>query len=102
MKLDGEDVIPGYGAGKGRAVDAGSGAQRALGRRGIVAVHEVETAAVADSGPESVRFFLQHLVPAHVRDFQPGYRKPRYPPGEQRKAGRVAFLAVLEEHLQSQ
>src|SRR5688500_10116758 len=46
MELDGKNVIPGHRAGKGLAVHRGRGAQPGVARRRIVAVHEVEAAAV--------------------------------------------------------
>src|SRR5438132_3489735 len=61
VKLDGEDVIPGYGAGKGHTVHAACGAQHPVRGRGIVAVHEIEAAAVADAGPQRMCALLQHL-----------------------------------------
>src|SRR5437660_3744690 len=102
VKLDGEDVIPGYGAGKGHTIHATCRAERPIGRRGIVAVHEVEPAAVADAGPQRVCAFLQHLVPAHVRDLERRRREARHAAGEHAERRRIAFLAMLEEHLQAE
>src|SRR5262245_55958067 len=62
VELDGEDVIPCHGAGKGRAVVRRRRDERAVGRRRIVAVHEVEAAAVGDALPERVGLRLSDLV----------------------------------------
>src|SRR5205085_12493209 len=106
MKLDGEDVIPGYGTGKGRAIDAACGAERAIRRRRIVAVHEVKAAARADSGPQSMRFVLQHFVPAHVRDLEAAHftraREARHLAAEHAEPARIAFFAMFEQHLQAE
>src|SRR6185436_3631030 len=68
VELDGENIILSHCAGKGRSVDAGRGGQRPVAGRGIVAVHEVEAAAIGDALPERVRLVLDHLVPPHVGD----------------------------------
>src|SRR5438105_13055593 len=51
VELDGKNVIPGNRAGKGLPVDGAAGGQRRVAGRGIVAVHEVEAAAVGDARP---------------------------------------------------
>src|SRR6267142_2625860 len=68
VELDGKNIIPGHGAGKGHTIHASRRGERALCRRRIVAVHEVEAALVADSRPYRVRHLLQHLIPSHGRD----------------------------------
>src|SRR5512138_2622057 len=55
MELDGKNIIPGHRAGKGRSVDTGGDDQRRVGRRRIIAVHEIEARAVRNALPERVR-----------------------------------------------
>src|SRR6185295_16863447 len=93
MELDGKNIIPGYGAGKGRAVHAGRRDQRAVRGRGIVAVHEIEARAVRDALPHRVRPLLEHLVPAHVRDLEPGRGEPRHAPRHHAERRGIALLA---------
>src|SRR5512145_362517 len=101
MELDGKNIIPGDGTGKGRAVHRGRGGEDGISRRGIVTMDKVETCAVGDAGPEGVRTCLHHFVPADVRDLKPGDRKARYVPGQDAKAGGISFFAALEQHLQA-
>src|SRR5688572_14764089 len=70
VELDGKNIIPCNRAGKGRAVHRSCGGQRRIARRGIVAVHEIEAAAVRNAGPKGMDARLRHLVPADVRDFE--------------------------------
>src|SRR5688572_31414 len=51
MELDGKNIIPCHRAGKGLAVDRGTRGERRLARRRVVAVHEVEAAAVGNLLP---------------------------------------------------
>ncbi len=52
VELDGKNIIPGHRAGKGPSVHGGGRRERVVARLGIVAVHEVEAAAVGDAGPQ--------------------------------------------------
>src|SRR6185503_2447366 len=55
VELDGKNIIPGNGAGKGPAIDRAPRGQRCVARCRVVAVHEVEPAAVGDIRPQRVR-----------------------------------------------
>src|SRR5688572_12835529 len=101
VELDRKNIIPGNGAGKGLAMDGGRGGESRIARLGIVAVHEVEPAAVGDPFPERMRPHLGHFVPAHMRNLQPRRPEPRHLSGEHTEAPCVTFLAVLEQHLQA-
>src|SRR5581483_12426798 len=105
VELDGKNVIAGHRAGKGHPVDAGAGGERAIRGRGKVAVHEIEPAAVADSGPQRMRLLLDHLVPSHVRDLEAAHLgrsgEARHAPRQHAEPRGVAFLRPLEEHLQA-
>src|ERR687895_829095 len=70
VELDGKNIIPGDGTGKGLAIDARSCRGRRIARRGIVTVHEVEPGAIGDAVPKRMRLDLEHLVPAHVRNLE--------------------------------
>src|SRR5256885_12493553 len=48
VELNGKNIIPGHGAGKGHAVQASRRREHAFGGRRIVAVHGIEAAPVAD------------------------------------------------------
>src|SRR5688572_25506467 len=101
VELDGEDVIPGHGAGKGRAVDGARRGERGIAGRRIVAVHEVKAAAIRNARPKRVRPLLQHLVPTDMGNLQPGEVEPRHAPRQQAETGGVALVAALEEQLQA-
>ena len=45
--------------------------QGGLGGLRVVAMHEVEAAAVGNARPQGMRALLEHLVPAHVGDLEP-------------------------------
>src|SRR3954464_8065406 len=63
VELDGKNIIPGNRAGKGASVDGAPRGERRVARRRIVAVDEVEPAAVGDIRPQRVRPRLRDLVP---------------------------------------
>src|SRR5207247_11470078 len=71
MELYRKNIILCYRAGKGDAVFRGALHQRRLPCLRKVAVDEIEAAAVFDAGPQDVRPFLPHLIPSHVRHFEP-------------------------------
>src|SRR4029079_4710989 len=62
MELHGKDVIPRHRAGKGDAVGAGAGGDGAVRGFGVIAVHEIEAAAIRDSFPQRMRARLRHFV----------------------------------------
>ena len=106
MELRGEDVSAGHRAGKGQSVAGRCGFQPGLGRFHVIAVHEIEAAAVGNAVPQRVRTYLHYFVPAHVRHLEADgdsacRRKAAYPPGQEGKPRGIAFLAVLEQHLQA-
>src|SRR5262245_26448188 len=100
MELDGENIIPCDCAGKGCPVDASGGRKRAIGGRGVVAVHEIEAAADGKARPHRGPPRLDDLVPSHVVDLQPGRRQAGYAARQDAEPGRVPLLAALEQHLQ--
>src|SRR5476651_4569 len=100
MELRRENVIAGDRRGKGVRIPRRSRCERVFGRLAVVAVHEVEAAAVGDALPQRMRNELPHLVPAHVRNLEPRLAIERaHLPLEQCEPGRVALGAALEEHL---
>src|SRR5687768_4887328 len=101
MELDGKNIIPCDGAGKGRAVDRSRGRERRIARRRIVAMHEIEAAAVGNARPKGVWTGLRHFVPADVRDLEPAQGEARHAAGQHAETGGIALLAALEEHLQT-
>src|SRR5262249_35552078 len=109
MELYRENIIPSDGAGKGDAVLARASHQTALPRYREVAVDEIEAASVVDSRPQRVRFRLLHPVPAHVGDLEPaalridhrGIGESSHGSGKDGEPFDSAFVAALEQHLQS-
>src|SRR5688572_29984618 len=104
VELDGKNVIPCHRAGKGPAVHRRGRGEGGVLRRRIVAVHEVEPAAVADPLPYRVPMVglgLVDFVPSHMRNLEPGNGEARHPSGQDAQARRVALVAMLEEHLQA-
>src|SRR3954471_21751287 len=72
VELDGKNIIPRDRAGKGPPIHRGAGSKSRIARRGIVAMYEVKPARVRDARPQRMRPRLRHLVPAHVRNLEPG------------------------------
>src|SRR5258706_4053437 len=101
MELRRENIIAGDGGGKVVGRVAGRGRlEPGVGGLAVVAVHEIEAAAVGDALPERVRGALPHLVPSHVRDLHAGPRRePAHLPRQQPQPRGVALGAPLEEHL---
>src|SRR5262245_14245279 len=91
MELDGKNIIPGDGTGKGYTVDRGRGGQCGIAGRGVIAVHEVEAGAVRDPLPQGVRSCLHHFVPSHVGNLDSRGVKPRHPARQYAQPGGVAF-----------
>src|SRR6185437_14054435 len=117
MKLDGENIIPCYGASKRKRIKTVSRRRFRTGGFDIVTVHEIEPRILRDTLPQGMPDNLMHLVPAHVRHFEPEllmlagfvdlsrthYRCRGKAPHCARynaQAGDVAFLTTIEQHLQ--
>src|SRR5947207_194248 len=105
MELRRKNIIPGDGRGKGMWIAGAAG--REVGIRGlaVVAVDEVEAAAVGNAPPEGVLARLPNLVPAHVRNLETGGARLRrigegdHVSSQKSEPRRLSLRAFLEEHL---
>src|SRR5688572_27514209 len=109
MELHRENICARGSAGETKRVQAVACGE--LGSSGLrkIAVNEIKACAVGNALPQRVSAALVHFVPAHVRHLElialrvdhVLHGKAADSAGEQSQAGRVAFFAVLEEHLQA-
>src|SRR5690606_39190579 len=70
MELHREDIVAGDGRREPDDVVGLAGYIFRAARPGVVAVDEVEAAAVGDAVPQRVVAHLPHPVPSHVRDLE--------------------------------
>src|SRR5690606_14943900 len=72
MKLDGKDVAFAERGGELDAVARTASRLPVVGKCHVIAVDEVESAAIVDALPQRVLLHLLHFVPAHVRHLEAG------------------------------
>ena len=107
VALDGEDIIPRHRAGKGDAVTGLPRNASSIRWIDEIAMPEIEPCPIINAAPEWMRFDLLHLVPAHVRHFQPVARqcphlfggKAPDRTGKDAQPIHIPFFAVLKKHL---
>ena len=108
MKLNGEDIIPPHGTGKGNAILCRPRHHGGISRLHAVTMDKIETRLIGNIGPKRMRLLL-HAVPAHMRDFQTltlyrkhlRLRKALNRAGKDAQPAHIAFFAMLEKHLQA-
>ena len=109
MKLHGEYVLAGHRRGEPYAVLGCSCDIDRLSRIDIVAMHKIEPGVLINALPQRMQATLRHIVPPHVRDFQPDtcsisdWGKPAHSAWQNTQTCRAAiFIAVIKQCLQSQ
>src|SRR5471032_1955283 len=107
VELGGENIVARDGTAERRAVHGLADGVGRLFRLRVVTMHEIKIAVVRYALPQGMGHRLPDLVPAHLRHLEARAvvlqlaveLEAHHFAGQQAKAGRVALLAGIEQHL---
>src|SRR5437588_76549 len=110
MELHGKDISACNRASKRRRVFDRRGGQPRIIRHRVIAVRKVESCVILDATPQGMVLLLSHGAPTHVRNLEavPGrivhslIAKSNDITREDAKTRSGSFLAVIEQHLQTE